>query len=205
MTNDLVPIEPKKKKRRRNNGRMGRVERRLRQQQFALMLLDMDRALTRVQICESCGISERTYDRWSTDPEVLKLAGMDSTRMDAATRKYAYEHRGTAMRTIVDVMEGSRNDIARVRAAELMYQWGEDATAGEGVSGSNNSDELTKLLSGSRPTFIFGNATMIQNLTPAQNTSGLIVSSQDEKVVDGEWEHLEEEEEDEEEDEDDNP
>jgi hypothetical protein len=187
MANELVPTEPKKKKRRRNNGRMGRVERRLRQQQFALLLLDMDQGLTRAQICEQCGISERTYDRWSTDPEVLKLSGMDSTRMDAATRKYAYEHRGTAMRTIVDVMDRSRNDIARVRAAELMYQWGEEAAKGEGSTGSSNSDELTKLLSGSRPTFIFGNATMIQNLTPAQNPSGLtIIGGVDDDVIDAE-------------------
>ena len=174
MTNDIVPVEPKKK-RRRNKGRMGSAERRIRQQKFALLLLDMETQRTRAQICEECGISERTYDRWSSDPAVLKLGGESALRLDAATRRYAYEHRGTAMRTIVQVMENSRNDIARVRAAELMYQWGEEAAANEEPATQSNGDELAKLLSSSRPTFIFGNATMIQNLAPAGG--GLSISS----------------------------
>lgn len=173
MTSDIVPVEPKKK-RRRNKGRMGRGERRARQQQFALLLLDMETQRTRAEICEECGISERTYDRWSSDPAVLKLGGESAIRLDAATRRYAYEHRGTAMRTIVQVMETSRNDIARVRAAELMFQWGEEAAASEEPSTQSNGDELAKLLSSSRPTFIFGNATMIQTLA---STSGLTVSA----------------------------
>jgi hypothetical protein len=76
---------------------MGKLQRRLLQQQFVDLLLNLELKLSRLDISES------TYQRWSTDPEVLKLAALDGSRIGHATRAYAYEHRGTALKTLVSV------------------------------------------------------------------------------------------------------
>lgn len=147
----------------RRRGRMGEAERRHRQKMFITMLLDVERMHSREEICRACGISERTYDRWANDPEVMAAGGISAHQVSLATANFAFQHRGTAMSTLVKVMTSSKNDIAKVRAAELMYQWGEEALkAQQAQSSGEDAADVARLLSGQGPTFIIANANMIQ-------------------------------------------
>lgn len=163
--------------------RMGKLQRRLLQQQFVDLLLNLELKLSRLDICERLGISESTYQRWSTDPEVLKLAALDGSRIGHATRAYAYEHRGTALKTLVSVMESSRNDVARVRAAELMYQWGNEAAESEQPPDTDAAAEVATLLANRGPTFIIAKAEMFMNSRGEVSVSAKAPANDDATVV----------------------
>jgi hypothetical protein len=165
------------------SGRMSGAAKQLRQRKFVQLLMDLEANLTQEEICRQCGISRATYTRWAADPEVLKLAGMDNSRLAAATRAYAFAHRGTALATLVDVMQRSRNDVARVRAAELMHQIGEQAAQEKDGDSGDAAAEVARLLSRRSPTFIVNNLQMIAAGAGSQ-PAGLLVETGD--IIEGE-------------------
>jgi transposase len=129
--------------------------------QFWNLVYDIKANLKPAQICEKLGISKATYYRWMNEPSAAKEAVLLQGNLVAErTRQAAYQHRAEVIDTLLDVMTKSRNDLARVRAAEIMFEIGEDARREEGAVTEDKS-ELADLLQNRASTII--NNTLIVN------------------------------------------
>lgn len=137
----------------RRRGGYSRLETLLRKRLFARTVLS-EPHLTKDEICRRVGIGTKTYSKWVRDKGLLREVGQDGDVVTEQTRHFAYQHRGRALNTLLDVMDNSRNDLARVRAAELLLQLGETAANVDRLDVTDHGQDISFFLSQQGPTFV---------------------------------------------------
>lgn len=89
-------------------------------------------------------ISKRTLIRWAKSPEYAKLWNDLKSEWRKTMELKAHEMGNLALITLADVMQHSRNDMARVTAAKLIGDWVKPGEADEDES--DDRQEMLRLL-----------------------------------------------------------
>jgi hypothetical protein len=139
--------------------RMSPAEAAIKKRLFADLILDTRTRRTKEEICDELGITEAIYYKWSKDPDMVEWAGIETWRYSEGAKHYVRAHQSVALRTLVDIMENSPNDMARVRAAETFL------SSAEGVAETkqdSTTDDVVKLLTSRQPALFIGNVNFLQ-------------------------------------------
>lgn len=159
------------------------LERELKQRLFIKMLYDMGRYRTKAEICQEVGISPDTYNRWKSDVGMRRLYEVEQFRVDGAVKEKVNLNQTTALDTLVDVMDNSRNDMARVKASELMLTLGQAMARSDSAQDEADSKDVARIIS-QGPTLIVANAGMLIDIQRKVNASRVVEVFDD--AIDGE-------------------
>lgn len=167
MSKQIVEHNPENDMRlAKPTGRMTKAEQAIKQRLFAQLLLSPDYHYNRDEIMERVGISESTYYKWSKDPNLADMAGIEPNRHNLKAKLLAAQMKADALSTLHDVMENDRSGLARVRAAEIIL--GYDTNMEAVVDDDVEKRRVQQLLQINRPIFVMGTQDMVAEISKLQ-------------------------------------
>lgn len=176
----------------RSPGRMTKAEQSIKQRMFAQLLLSPDHHYSKSEIMDRVGISEGTYLKWSRDPNLADMAGIEPNRHNLKAKLLAAKMKTDALNELHGIMQNDRNGMARVRAAEVILSY--DTNMDVAVDDGTEKKKVQQLLQINQPIFVMGNQDMLQSISAAQR---IITGEQDPDIseegddfIDADYEYL---------------